>query len=475
MESHESDHRLIEKTGSVLRRLGLGTRPVGVVVGVSGGPDSMALLHILIQLRAEPALEITVAHLDHRLRPESGDEAAFVERTAKELGADPRLSAADVAADARSAGISIEEAGRRARYAFFEEVRCSVGADFIATAHHLDDQAETVLLRLLRGSSLTGLTGMSELQGRLLRPFARTPKSEIVDFLDSQGIPYVVDPSNLLPDTDRNYMRHYIIPQIEERFPSYAKTIARSADLLVREDTFIEQSTDDLVEKAVRFYADRVVIDRGMLADVHPVLIARLVRRAVYSLAGPTIRLQMSHLDAATDLVRRGAASAVCELPSGYELVNRYGETLILNARDAPACESFSFDVTKPGVIVCPGTGRELRFEILDRVQAPLRSILQNADQAVFDAGVAPLPLTVRSPLPGDRIKPWGMTGSAKLKNIFIDRQIPVEVRHLVPVLVKDDEILWIAGIRRGRAAPVTDSTGKVLRVTYKGESSPGL
>ncbi len=474
MESHESDRRLVEKTEAVLRRLGLSTRPVGVVVGVSGGPDSMALLHVLMRLSAELQLEITVAHLDHRLRSESGDEAAFVERTAKDLGADPRLSAADVAADACAAGISIEEAGRRARYGFFEEVRCSVGADFIATAHHLDDQAETVLLRLLRGSSLTGLTAMSELQGRLLRPFARIPKSEIVDFLDSQGIPYVVDPSNLLPDTDRNYIRNRIIPQIQERFPGYATTIGRSADLLVREDAFLEQMTDNLVSEGVDLSPDCVVINRSILKDVHPVLVARLLRRAVYSLAGPTVRLQMPHLDAATDLVRRGAASAVCELPSGYELVNRYDEALIRKARHESARESFSFDVTEPGVIVCPGTGNELRFEILERAPAPLRSILQHTDQAVFDARILPLPLTVRSPRPGDRIKPWGMAGSAKLKNIFIDRQIPAEVRRLVPVLVKDDEILWIAGIRRGRAAPVTESTDKVLRVTYKRESSSG-
>jgi len=466
MTPQSAQERLFNIVRSAIAKYGMITRGDGVVVAVSGGPDSVALLHVLHELRAEFSFWMVTAHLDHRLRPESGEDREWVRRMAGDLGVPVQTLGIDVRGLAAKEGISIEEAGRVARYAFLEQTRARFGARLIATAHHRDDEIETFFLRILRGSSLVGLRGIPPVRGNIIRPLIGATRGEILAFLAEERISYLTDSTNLGVETDRNFVRNRLFPVIGERFPHFGAPLGRTLQLVADEEDFLEREAAQLYAAAVSSVESGLVLDISALTAAAPVLAARVVLAALYALSGPGVRWTRTHVDAIFNLLRSGNPSARLNLPGGLFLVREYGRVYLGNRTLAPPLPGWELPVFGPGTLVVPDAGVALKFRIIeDRNEVP--RFLDGRRTVVFDADAVPFPLTIRSPRPGDRFRPWGMEGTRRLKKVLIDLKVPVAQRHRIPLVVKGDAILWIPGIRRSREAPVRmDATTHVLEVS---------
>ena len=251
MKRDESRRGLLASVTRVIKRYRMIQRGEGVVVGVSGGPDSIALVHILNMLKAEMDFWIVPAHLDHLLRPESCVDAEFVREMSRKLSLEAQVKAVNVRDLAAKRGISVEEAGRAVRYAFFEEIRASTGAGVIATAHHIDDALETFFLRIFRGSSLKGLTGIAPTRASVVRPLIETSRADIIQFLKEEAIPYRIDPTNLDLRSDRNFVRNRLIQTITEHFPNFRNPLQRTIELLGEEEEFLGRLAEELYSQTI--------------------------------------------------------------------------------------------------------------------------------------------------------------------------------------------------------------------------------
>jgi tRNA(Ile)-lysidine synthase len=455
---------------AVVTKFGMIRRGDGIVVGVSGGPDSVALLRVLHALKSELGFWMIIAHLDHRLRSNSVQDADFVRDLAKDLDIEIKVKATDVRQLAQDRDMSIEEAGRRARYDFFEQVRASAAADTIATAHHLDDQVETFFLRIFRGSTLKGLGGIPPVRGRIIRPLIEESREEILSFLEDHEIPFRLDSSNLTCETDRNFIRNRLIPVIRERFPDFRGPMSRTMDLLGQEDEFLTGLASDLRSQAIRQSGKKITLDIPDLCDAPGVIASRAILQGLYSISGPTVRWARTHVDIILNIARGGNPSAEISLPGGIVLTREYDTLTFAKGRPEPS-DPFFLEVTGPGEILVPSTGMIVTFQVVEK---PLNAIsdLHQVDEAYFDADHVGFPLVVRSPLPGDRFRPWGLEGSRKLKKVLIEHKVPRQARRQVPLIEKDKIILWIPGIRRGQAAPIGPRTRRVLKVSVTGDTN---
>ena len=436
----------------------------GALVAVSGGPDSMALLHILSELKNELGIWLAVAHLDHRLRPESADEADFVEECAHKLGAPFRRESEDIHKLATEKGVSLEEAGRIARYRFLQETAQAVNAVRIATGHHADDSVETFLLRLLRGSSLTGLGGIRPLFDNIIRPLIALSRREIMAYIKSERIPYVIDPTNLEKSTDRNFVRNRLIPVTRERFPQFEAPLLRTIDLVAEEEDLLENMSDELYAESVRRVDQAVEINLLRLSGAHRALKARVIVKAYYAVSDPQARLTRTHVDKALDVAFGPNPSAVLSLPASITMEREYDKLFLYKGSRDFEIPSFAYTVSGPSTLEIKETGARIGFRYVDPRGRRMTDDM-NRRTALFDAELVTFPLSVRSIRPGDRMRPWGMEGSRKLKDILIANKTPKKLRKAVALVVKNTTILWTVGIRRSDEAPVNSDAERALEI----------
>ena len=483
-----------------------------VVVGVSGGADSVALLDVLIRLAAPLRLTVQAAHLDHRLRPDSGEDAALVADLAGRLGVAVTLGQADVAGYAEAAGLSLEEAARRLRYAFLGAVARRVGADRVAVAHHLQDQAETVLLNLVRGAGLAGLRGMTGLaplppapddvwsggwlsgvelsdEGpavRVARPFLQFPHSDILAYVAERGLPWREDPSNRDPRFTRNRVRHAVLPLLATLNPAIVETLGRLARRLGDDLAYLEAQADELWTYTVRPVGDGLELDLNMLTQQPLALQRQLVRLAVDSLRG--LRdVSADHIEAVVQLAHTGQTGERRSLPG---LTARRGyRALYLGPGDRPIpawpllAHADPLPVRRPGLTPLPGTAWALSVEpvptgelpaVVSRLQQLARQRRQTGPDeapelsAVIDAQVGQGGLWVRPRRPGEAFQPLGLGGRSRtLHEFMIDARLPAEVRDRVPLVVNAEHVVWVGGFRLDHRARVTPATRAAWRLTW--------
>lgn len=434
-----------------------------IVVGVSGGPDSVALFHVLNSLVPQMEFNLVVAHVNHNLRPQSLNDENFVAKLASEHGKEFFCHDADIVALAKEKHLSQEEAGRRVRYSFFEELLTRLNAHKIATAHHVDDQIETFFLRLFHGTTSTGLKGIPAQRGSIIRPLINAYRSQILQYLEDNDIEYVTDETNFIPDTDRNFVRNVIMKRVSERFPNYRKTVLRTIELLVRDERFMEQTADHFYSSSILKMNDEVLMDVIKIAGLHDSISSRVVRKALYDFMGPNVRLGQIHIEKVLELARCHHPSSSIDLPS-QTCIRRNYDRLILGKSRQNLAKPYSYVVSAPGILRIAETGQFLNFH-LKNLSDDMRDVINDPEVACFDLDLVSFPLEVRSFVAGDRLEPWGMQGSTKVKKIFIDKKIPVEVRHRSPLIVKDEKILWVAGLRRSRFFGISPISGNILEI----------
>ncbi|ABA88247.1 tRNA(Ile) lysidine-34 synthase, putative [Syntrophotalea carbinolica DSM 2380] len=434
-----------------------------ILVGLSGGADSMVLLDVLLHVADSLQLAILAAHLDHGMRPESADDAAFVARFCRRRDVPLTVGHRDVPALARQHKQGLEEAAREARREFLQQTARVEGCRFIALGHHRNDQVETFLHRLLRGSGLSGLAGMRLRSGPFIRPLLSFSRQDILAYLDDHQIPHVEDASNADTVFTRNRLRHELLPRLRDFNPRIEEHLARlSRRIAVEEDYWTEQ-VDAYLESSCEEGDDGLWLSRQGLTGLHPALRSRVLRGALLRLRGDLRGIGAKHLASLDDLLDAPRSEAEAHLP-GVWAARRY-ERLWLRTAPPPDPTDFAVVVPGPGVYDLPGGGR---------LSVSLNQGCLGEDRwaTEFDADKVPFPLLVRPFRKGDRFYPCGAPGHRKLKDFFIDAKIDREIRRSWPLVVAD-EILWLPGLRRGHGRWPQTVGGRVLRLVASGLSRP--
>lgn len=436
-----------------------------VIVALSGGADSCALLDMLHGLEAlKPCL--VVAHLNHCLRGQASDED---ERFAAAMASRYKLPfesrRQDVLAMARCDRLNLEDAGRRARLVFLEEIRRKWHAKAIALAHHSDDQAETVLMRLLRGAGMTGLSGMSYSDARhRIRPMLDISRAEIEEYLKARGISHREDASNSDTSLLRNRIRHELLPLLENYSPAVRRHLTATAALLADENSFLEQSAMKLAAAACESDGDTVICHLHHLSGQHPALRRRLFRYILQQTAGSLMHFSRRHIAMLEQLADSPTPNASINLPHSITARREYNRLILGPAASMQQMsEQTAFTIAAPGRYTL-ADGGELLVSVAHSLPG---GILPAGLKACFDAELAPFPWLVRQFRNGDRMTPLGMSGSRKVKNIFIDSKVPLPLRHRIPLLFFGTELIWICGLRTSEKARISCSTTRIASVEY--------
>jgi tRNA(Ile)-lysidine synthase len=423
-----------------------------VVAGLSGGPDSVAMLDALLVLAPARGLRVVAAHLDHGLRPGAKDDAAFCRELCRRLGVSLREGSADVAGRAERDGGGVEEAAREERYEFLRGVKEEEEAAAIAVAHTRDDQAETLLLRLLRGAGRRGLAAMRERSGDLWRPLLAVSRAEVLAHLRARELPSREDPTNADPSFLRNRVRAELLPYLESRLnPSARETLARAAGLLAEEDDLLSELAEALWTRVARPDAGAVLLDREALRSAPRALARRAVRRALEETGG--LRgVGHGHVEKSLALAA-GASGRRLPLPGGREAFVRFGEIRI-GAREL-AAGPFLIELPVPGRVDLPG-GRT----VLARPAQGPASAGKNSAVVAAPEG----PLVVRSRRAGDRVRAGH--GDVSLKRYLIDRRVPADLRPRLPLVAAGHRVVWVPGQPAPPAAP---GEGRFVRLELVG------
>jgi len=451
--------RKVKRTIEKYAMLAAGDR---VGVAVSGGADSVALLRVLANLAPEYALDLSVLHLNHGIRGEEADrDEDFVRKMAGTMGIPFEAERISIPELRRKRGGSLEEICREERYAFFERTARRNRLDRIALGHTLSDQAETVLMRFLRGSGLEGLRGFLPVRdGIYIRPLMEVRRDEIISFLVDNDIPYVTDSSNRDEAYLRNRIRGTLIPELKAHYNlRLEETIGRTAEILRLEDDFIEESVSRIIA-AWSIDRDAPRLPLPKLKELHPALMWRLVKTLLEAHSPLKNGIGYLHVKAVVDLVESPAPNAQADLPFNMRAWREYDDLIIAVKVESTADREFSYEVRIPGSVDIAETGERIIFDLVGANEADPRShnpVFMDREAIVF-------PLIVRNIRPGDRIQPLGMEGTRKVAAILMDEKVPMIRRRSVPLLVDRESVLWVPGLRMSDRVKIRDITEKVVK-----------
>lgn len=440
-----------------------------VLVAVSGGPDSVALLHALTRLSSAYGLHLAVCHVDHGLRADGPREAEFVRGLATRLGCPVLVERVRV--DHRP-GRSFEAAARTARYAALDGAARAVGARRIALGHTAADQAETVLMRVLQGAGPRGLAGIPVRRGRLIRPLLEVERPTILAYLAAEGLPWVEDPTNQDPKLLRNRIRHELLPLLAAHgWPRIQEALRRTA----RASRESVEALDDLLAPRAAALArpspGGIALDLAALRGLPPGGVKTVLRRVLRDVAGRSpVRagLRAAHLDQLAGLVAARPGARV-RLPGGLVVERGRDALWIPAAGGGPTATPLPI----PGRARLPGSALRLVAEL----GAPDPGPPPDPRREIWlDAAAVPPPLQIRPRRPGDRMVPFGGDRAVRVTRLLAEAGAARLARARWPLLVARDPegetVLWIVGVRRGAAAPVTSETGSLLRIRVVPEPS---
>lgn len=477
---------LVDAVEHTLTRYHMVSKGDRVLVGFSGGPDSTAILICLYYLADKHGLSLGAAHLNHGLR---GEEAARDARHAacfaSILGIPCVVETHSVDVYRRAHRLSPEEAAREVRYRFLQRTAMAGGFNRIALGHHRDDNAESMLIRILRGSGPLGLGGIPPTRSgpdglTFVRPLIRNTRNEIAAFLKRSEVAAVQDQSNADIRLLRNRIRHHLIPLLTRDYnPALAEGLSRLARLMRDEEDWLNEITaKSLATLTLADHGTLLILDRQRLAACHPSLQRRVLRAAVAKCKGHLRRLSFASLETLRDFVVQGPVEGVCDLPDGLEARGSNDRLEVQQfshrpgkgrrPRRRPPDTYFEYPISSTGRFVIPEAGVTMDFSLLR--QAP-RSPLGRTGQemAFFDMDQLRFPLLVRNFRPGDRMAPLGLEGTQKVKKIFIDRKIARQDRPRYPLLLSGGQILWIAGLRQSEIGKIGPETKLWLKVEVTG------
>ena len=488
-------HPLEKETIKIVQLEQLLTAGEKVLIGVSGGPDSMALLHVLS--RIAPDLDITLAavYVNHGLRPdEAHNEKDLVETAAVNLGVDFFTGSVDVQGLAAQQKLSIEHAARLLRYDFFEKTAKEWRATKIAVAHTADDQAEEVLLRLIRGTARKGLSGMQTLrEGKIIRPFLRFPKSRLLEYLEKNSIQFHLDSSNTEDFYLRNRIRNELLPFLADHYnPDIRQTLLRTANILQDEEELLEKITKTVFAEIISTVPE--TLEQVRIGSSQP-----------EKSANQELFLNLDRFNTEPRAIQRRVLEKCCWLMACEPQSRQIEDILRLAMKDSPGgslhlsdglratknnaqlcfaypqgrgsfrgdlssgkCIEFpEISIPAPGIFEFPQLDKKLVVEHINKAEAISGEIFPTGEN--LDSSLFSFPLTLRGPKSGDRFHPLGAPGSKKVSDFLSDQKIGRHTRGLVPVLCFNDSILALPGLRIDHRYRVSDRTSHIIRVRWEG------
>ena len=469
---------LIDRTRRSIRRHGLIEPGSRVLVALSGGPDSVALLHVLSEVAEVDGFHLVgAAHLNHQLRGEESDEdQAFCRRVAADFLMPIDVERVDVAQLARDTGTSVEHAAHNARLAFFERAAARLNASAVAVAHTRNDQAETFLLRLLRGAGPRGLGGMHPRSGLVIRPFIETSRADLRHFLLASQVEYREDGSNADLSIPRNRIRHELIPFLEERFSSSVVDVLDREAAIARDDAeFLDRAAAEASLRLMVRKPGSVEISIGALLAESPAIARRVVRDAQQMASAG----RFVGFDAVEAVLGLAVSNSTGPLDLPGHRANRLGDTIVLTHRvgrgaglplrsSEGAKAEFSYELGVPGQVSVPEAACAISAEaqpVPPGEAAGARwPLVGRGDQVVVEGSALTGPLIVRSRRKGDSFRPLGSQGRKKLQDFFVDRKVRRDQRDSVPLVVDSrGRIVWVAGHSVAEEFRVTDGSRAVV------------
>ena len=448
-----------------------------VLVAVSGGPDSVTLAHVLLSLAREYSLRLGIAHLNHGLRKEAADsDADFVADFARRLNLTCFIEKKDVGAFQRTSRLSPEEAARKIRYDFYDRIAAQHGFNKIALGHHGNDNAELVLMNLLRGSGPLGLSGISPVRaGKIVRPLIHLKRSEIIAYTIEKKLSYVTDASNADLTFRRNRIRHQLIPALENNYnPRIIDALDRLATILRDEDQWIEDCLKPVFNRCVSVKgAETIILDLAGFGRLAAAARRRILRKAIFNVKKDLRRISLLHIDAVLDLIENGPVNGHLNLPERIRVqrhsatlsiarVNRGQFTRFDKSAGTPAV-AYQYTINSPGLISIKEANASIKLSEIGCGELP---DFKKAGRhlAFFDLDCLQFPLLVRNIQPGDRFSPLGVNGTQTVKKYFNNHKIPIGQRRPCPLLLSGDKIIWLVGHRIDDSVKVGARTRRILK-----------
>lgn len=455
-------HTFPEKVRATITKYSMLSGGETVLIGLSGGPDSVCLLSVLHKLKDELDLKLHALYVDHGLRPgETPEEIAFCKKLCEEMSVPFAVKSIDVKTYAMEQGMNKQEAARELRYRAFDEVLVDLKAGRVAIGHNADDQVETFFMRFFRGAGPKGLSGIPPVRARIIRPLIETERSEIEKFLEEQRTNFVIDSSNAKEDYLRNRLRLIVVPEIRKMNLGITETVGRTMDILREEEKYFDLIvTKTLMKLICRKTDQRIDVFLTPLEAMDKVILRRVLRRAIDETRG--LRgMGFVHIEEVIDLIRKGRHGDRLYLPKQMRVIKNYS-TLVITS-EVPLRVTASA-LNMPGETFLKDIRAVCEATVMDHVSG----YGDGKTWAVFDADKVSAALVVRAREEGDFFYPLGFGKKKKLQDFFVDMKVPRDERDSVPIVVTGNDIVWIAGYRGDERFKVTEGTKRFLRLEFK-------
>lgn len=443
-----------------------------IVVGVSGGPDSICLLHLLWKLKEKMKLEIYGVHLNHQFRGGEADrDAEYVKSFCHMLKIESYIFSEDVKSYSKKRGITFEEGGRKLRYDLFEQVAKETNSNKIAVAQNRNDQAETVLMRLIRGSGLEGLTAIDYIRdGKIIRPLLDISREEIEEYCRKYKLNPRIDKTNLETIYTRNKIRLELIPYIEKNFnPNIIDTLWRSSNILRDDSEYLNNITENIYKAITNKKDNGLSINLTEFIELHIALKKRIIRKVLENIKGNLKDIGLVHIDNIINLSKNNNVGARIDLP-GHIIVelgyNSIDIKIGSKEKSSKAIEKFEYSLKKNDSLYIKEINGTIKNLVMDKKDIDMNNrdkysiyINYNKVQGNF---------IIRNRKNGDKFSPLGMKGSKKLKDFFIDEKVPKDIRNTIPILCDESGIIWVIGYRISEKYKLDNRADRVIKLTYE-------
>ncbi|MDD4875728.1 MAG: tRNA lysidine(34) synthetase TilS [Dehalococcoidales bacterium] len=445
-----------------------------LLVAVSGGPDSVCLLHILFKLQKELRLKLYVAHLDHQLRDaDSKADAQYVADLAHQLGIPCKLEQRDVKAYQAQHHLSLEEAAREVRYTFLEQTAKSIGANQVAVGHTTNDHTETILLHLIRGTGTRGLQGLKpsgqwpygKSKLTIIRPLLSVSRQETADYCNNNQLIPRIDISNLSLSPLRNKIRHQLLPLLGSYNPKITEALQRTARITSNDLAFITKETERVENKISYKTGNTITLDKEKFLKLPYVIKGYLLRKIIENSLGTLKDIESRHIEEIINALTKPAGKRI-SLPSGLVFSIEYDRYLL--GPDPAALSPFpiidnEYLLKIPGDTLIPGWCITASIINHQRIQEKNENFT-----AYLDSNITGEKLLIRPRQSGDRFQPLGMSRTKKLGEFMIDAKIPSAWRQRIPIVCSSEQIIWVVGWRIDERAKVTDTTERIIQLEFK-------
>lgn len=452
---------MLKKIENIILSQKLIEKDDNVLIALSGGPDSVFLFHILLKLKDRLSFKLYASHINHLYRGcDAEHDEKFVTDLCNEYGVKLFIKRKNATEYAQELGLTEEEAGRKLRYDFFNDNITELGGGKIAVAHNLNDQSETVLQRLIRGTGIDGLSAMSFKNGSIIRPILEINKKDIIEYLEENKISYCMDYTNNLPIYGRNKIRLNLIPYLEENFnPNIQNVLFRMSRIMKSDSEIVEKYINIIYNDVlVEIDSSKVVLNINKLKILSANELGRVVRKAIKELKGNTINLENKHIDYVISLIFNNNTGKQINLSDNIIVLISYNNLII--RKSIEKIRNFEYNINIGKEIYIKEVNKTIVLNLEDATEYK-----KKANEFFIDFNSIKGQIKVRNRKNSDTMIPFGMTGKKKLKDIFINYKIPVDERPKMLILEDEEKIIWLESFRISDECKVSGNTKNIITI----------